>query len=201
MGRKRAIRQLKELQKAGKTLRLAAEWDKPWQSLISTILSARTTDVKTIEVSNELYKKYDTIWKLARGRYADVSRIVKPVNFYKTKTKNIIACAGEIVKKYGGRVPKEFDKLVELPGVGRKTANVFLAEQGGAHIGVDTHVSYISQKIGWTKHTKPEKIEADLERLFPRKYWRSINYILVRFGQTYRSRRKQDEIIDRVKNI
>jgi len=199
MDTKRAIRQLKALQRAGKTLRLAAEWNKPWQSLISTILSARTTDVKTIEVSNELYARYDTIDKLARGKYVDVARIVKPVNFYKTKTKNIIACAKMISERYNGKVPRDFDKLIELPGVGRKTANVFLAEQGGAHIGVDTHVGYISQRIGWTKEKKPEKIEADLEKLFPKKYWRSINYILVRFGQTYRSRKRQNEIIDRIR--
>lgn len=201
MYKNRVVRQLKEIEAAGKGLRLAAEWKKPWQSLISTILSARTTDVKTIVVSKELYKRYDSIKKLATANYADVARIVKPVNFYKTKTKNIIACARDIVENYNGRVPRNFDKLVQLPGVGRKTANVFLAQQGGAHIGVDTHVGYISQKMGWTRHKKPEEIEKDLEKLFPKKYWRSLNYILVRFGQTYKSRRKQDEIIKRIRKI
>ncbi|MDP1695532.1 MAG: endonuclease III [archaeon] len=201
MDTKRAIAQLKALQRAGKSLRLAAEWNKPWQSLISTILSARTTDVKTIEVSNKLYNKYNNIEKLACGKYADVARIVKPVNFYKTKTKNIIACAKMIVYSYNGIVPRDFEKLVELPGVGRKTANVFLAHQGGAHIGVDTHVSYISQKMGWTKHTKPHLIEEDLEKLFPKKYWRDINYILVRFGQSYKSRKEKNAILDKIKKI
>ena len=201
MGKKRAIMQLKQLQRAGKTLRLAAEWNKPWQSLISTILSARTTDAKTIEVSNVLYKKYNKIEKLAGAKYVAVASIIKPVNFYKTKTKNIIACARAIVENYNSRIPRNFDKLIELPGVGRKTANVFLAHQGGAHIGVDTHVAYISKKIGWTKQDKPHLIEEDLKRIFPEKYWRSINYILVRFGQTYKSRRKQNEIIDEIRKI
>ncbi|MEM4271759.1 MAG: endonuclease III [Candidatus Pacearchaeota archaeon] len=198
---KRAIKQLKALEKAGKELRLAAEWDKPWQSLISTILSARTTDVKTNEVSAVLYTKYRNIGQLARAKLADVKRIIKPINFYKTKAKNVINCAKEIVSSYGGNVPCDFNKLVELPGVGRKTANVFLAHQGGAHIGVDTHVSYISQKLGWTKETKPEKIEKDLEKLFPKKYWRILNYIIVRFGQTYKSRFKKNNILDEIRRI
>jgi len=198
---KMEIRQLRELQKRGKKLRLAAEWKKPWQSLISTILSARTTDVKTNEVSKILYRKYGNIQKLAKASLKDIERIVHPVNFYRNKAKSISGLAKIIVRDYGGKIPKDFDKLLELPGVGRKTANVFLAHQGGAHIGVDTHVAYISRKLGWTHQSKPEKIEQDLEKIFPKRLWRSVNYVVVRFGQTYKSRREKDKILARVRGI
>jgi len=198
---KRAIKQLKALEAGGKELRLAAEWREPWKSLISTILSARTRDDKTIEVSNVLYKKYNNLTKLSNADIEGVQLIIKPVNFYKTKAKNIINCAKKIVSDYGGRVPREFDKLVELPGVGRKTANVFLAESGGAAIGVDTHVGYISKRIGWTHSDKPAKVEEDLKKLFPKRMWGSINYVLVRFGQTYRSKTKKNKILDEIKKI
>ena len=195
---KRAIRQLRALEGHGKLLRLAAEWNKPWQSLISTILSARTRDDKTIEVSNRLYKRYKSLRELANARYNEVDAIVRQVNYHKTKTKHIIQCAKMLIERYKGKIPHDFGKLVELPGVGRKTANVFLAHQGHASIGVDTHVAYISRKIGWTKHSKPHLIEEDLKKLFPMKFWRSINYILVRFGQTHRSRIKKNKIIEKI---
>jgi endonuclease III len=178
---------------------LAAEWSVPWKSLVSTILSARTRDDKTISVSNLLYSRYRSVRELAGAKLRDVEKVVKPINFYKTKAKNIVACAKMIVEKHKGRIPRNFDELVELPGVGRKTANVFLAHQGGARIGVDTHVGYISRRMGWTKHEKQDKVEGDLERLFPKSKWREINYILVRFGQTHRSKRKKNEILDRIR--
>ena len=101
-------------------------------------------------------------------------------------------------RECGGKPPHDHGKLILLPGVGRKTANVFLSEYGADAIGVDTHVAYISKKLGWTKHKDPHKIEKDLERLFPRNYWRIINRTLVRFGKTYQSRKKKDEILDRI---
>jgi endonuclease-3 len=201
INQKKAVRQLNALKRAGKQLRLAAEWRRPWQSLISTILSARTRDEKTIEVSNALYRKYKSVRALAEADLRDVGRIIRGVNYYRTKAKNIIACAGKIAREHGGAVPRDFDKLVELPGVGRKTANVFLAHQGGAHIGVDTHLGYVSRKMGWTKHDKPHLVEEDLKKLFPRRYWRKLNYIVVRFGQTYRSRRKKDKMIRKIRQI
>src|SRR3989344_8216919 len=159
------LKQLKELEKRSSKMRLAAEsWNKDWQTLISTIMSARTRDEKTILVASELFKKY-TLKKLANAKLKDVKKIIRPVNFYKTKSKNIVNCAKILVDKYNGKVPKDFDELIKLPGVGRKTANVFLAEYGNDNIGVDTHLSYISQQLGWTKNKNQHKIEKDLQRL------------------------------------
>ena len=195
------LKQLKELEKRSSKMRLAAEsWNKDWQTLISTIMSARTRDEKTILVASELFKKY-TLKKLANAKLKDVKKIIRPVNFYKTKSKNIVNCAKILVDKYNGKVPKDFDELIKLPGVGRKTANVFLAEYGNDNIGVDTHLSYISQQLGWTKNKDPHKIEKDLQRLFPQKYWKILNSILVRFGKTYTSRKKKDEILNEIKRI
>ena len=197
---RRELRQLKELDKLGKNLRLAAEWEKPWQILISTILSARTRDEKTIEVSNVLYKKYPKVNDLAYAKIEDVVKIIRQINYHKTKSKNIVACAKVLVEEYDGRVPEDFEKLLGLPGVGRKTANVFLAERGKQAIGVDTHVGNISRALGWTNNHNPAKVEEDLKKLFPEKNWRSINYILVRFGRSYRGK-KREEILERVREI
>ena len=200
MNQQKALMQLKELKKYGKPLRLAAEWKEPWKSLISTMLSARTRDETTIVVCEELFKKYSTLEKLAHATLTDIEQKIKPVNYYKTKAKNVSSCAQKLIKEYKGKVPLEFEKLLTLPGVGRKTANVFLAEQGFSTIGIDTHVFNISRKLGWTKEKKPEKIEEDLKKLFPKEKWNKVNLILVRFGRSYRGK-KQDEIIKKIYNL
>ena len=93
------------------------------------------------------------------------------------------------------------DKLLKLPGVGRKTANVFLAEHGKHALPVDTHVFYISRKLGWAKDKNPHKVEEELRTLFPKRYWNKINSTLVRFGKTHTSRRQKDDLLNKIKNI
>lgn len=180
-------------------MRLAAEeWDAEWKTLIAIILSARTRDETTIEVCKTLFAKYGEARALASASAREVAEIIGRVNFYKNKTKNIIACARALVERFRGVPPHDIDELVTLLGVGRKTANVFLAEYGADAIGVDTHVSYISQKLGWTAHKDPAKIEKDLETLFPKELWRIVNRILVRFGKSHTSRREKDELLDEI---
>lgn len=195
-----AIRQLNELKRLGKEIRLAADgWNEDWKTLIATLMSARTTDKKTIPVAEELFKKYNSLVKLSRASTNHIGKIIRSVNFYKTKSKHIRELSQIIVKKYNGKIPHEFEKLIELPGVGRKTANVFLAEQNHDRIGVDTHVNWLSKQLGWTKSEKQEIVERDLEKLFPKKYWKDLNWILVRFGQTFPSRTKKKEILERIR--
>ena len=202
MNQKTALKQLKLLSKKSSKMRLAAEaWKSPFQILVSTILSARTRDETTILVAKKLFMKYPDAKKLSRAKISEVQKIIKPVNFYKNKSKNIIACAKKLSKEYKEKPPHDLDKLVTLPGVGRKTANVFLSEIGKPGIGVDTHVSYISQKLGWTKHKNPHKIEQDLKKLFPKKYWSKVNSTLVRFGKTHTSRREKDKILGEIKRV
>jgi endonuclease-3 len=197
---KKAIKQLQELRKKGKELRLAADgWDEDWKTLISTALSARTRDDVTIKVADGLFRRYRNVRELAHANPKEVAKIIRPVNFYRNKTKSIIACAKVLIKEHNGRVPHDFAKLVELPGVGRKTANVFLAEQGHGRIGVDTHVDYLSHYLGWTRGKTQKDVEADLEKLFPKRLWKDINWILVRFGQTHGSRVKKNRILNEIR--
>jgi endonuclease-3 len=198
MNQKRAIRQLKFLERLvkGKEPRLAAEQSSKWKILISTILASQSRDILTNKISAILYKKYKSPKALGKAKLVEIKKIIRPINYYKTKAKHIKKTA----KIISNGIPKTREELMDLPGVGRKVANVYLAEAHDAPaIGVDTHVARISRKIGWTKNKNPHKIEADLERLFPKKYWNSINYIVVSFGQTYgKSRKKEDEILKKL---
>lgn len=202
MESKRAVRQLKAIEKMAGKIRLAADdWDEDWKTLIATIMSARTTDKITIPIAERLFNRYRTIGKLAKANVNDIAIIIRPVNFYKTKARNVVNCAQMLVDKHNSKVPHDFSKLIELPGVGRKTANVFLAEQGHGRIGIDTHVNFISHYLEWTDGKNQEDVEKDLEKLFPEKYWGDINWILVRFGQTFRSRKEKREILKKIRKL
>ncbi len=162
---KRALRQLRGLESLTPKnyMRLAAEkWDAKWKTLIAIIMSAQTRDEVTIPIAENLFKKYPSLKSLSHAKYNDLIRIIRSVNFSKTKAKNVIACAIILQEKFYGIIPDNIEKLIELPGVGRKTANVFIAEYGEDALGVDTHVAYISRKLNWTKNKHPNKIEMDL---------------------------------------
>jgi endonuclease-3 len=182
-----AVEQLKEIEKLvgefGEEPRLAAEgWSENWKTLIAIILSAQTRDTKTVAVCEELFEKYSEVGDLAEAPSGEIEGMIGSVNFYKTKARNIKEAARMISE---GGIGESVEELIRLPGVGRKTANVYLVEvKKAAAIGVDTHVGRISRKMGWTENKDPHKVEKDLEGLFPRRYWNSINWILVRFGQT-----------------
>lgn len=199
---KQAIKQLKEIEKLIlEETRLAADgWDKNWKTLIAIMMSAQTRDTKTIEVCEKLFKKYDSLKKLSNAKLKDIEKEIKSINYYKTKAKNIISISKILLE---GKIKYEFEDLIKLPGVGRKTANVYLAEvKKENRIGVDTHVYRISKKLNWSISNNREKVEQDLMKLFPERYHRKINYILVKFGQTYgRSSKKEDIILDKIKTI
>ena len=198
----KCLKQLEKLDEFGSDMRLAAEeWSNDFQTLISIIMSARTRDETTIIVAKKLFSFFPDAPSLSKASISEVEQIIKPVNFYRNKAKNIIACAKAIIQEYDSQVPQAIDELIKLPGVGRKTANVFLTELKQDAIGVDTHVSYISQKLGWTENSNPHKIEQDLKHLFPRQYWNKVNSTLVRFGKTYTSRKEKDKILDEIKRI
>ena len=199
MNSKKAVKQLVAIQKltGDINLRLAAEWKSKYKILISTILSAQTRDETTIAVCEVLFKRYPSMIKLSRARIGSVEKIIRRVNYHKTKARNIIATAKILA---GKKIPETTDELLILPGVGRKVANVYLAT---AHkmdvIGVDTHVKRIAFKLNWTKNKNPDKIEKDLMMLFPKKYWIKINNSLVRFGRTIgRSRKREDEVLQKL---
>ena len=199
---KRAIGQFNEIKKLAGDLRLAADgWDEDWKILIATLMSARTTDRITIPIAEKLFARYGNVKRLSHASVSDIAKIIRGVNFYKTKSRNISSLSKILVDDYNSKVPHDFEKLIELPGIGRKTANVFLAEQGHGRIGVDTHVNWISKQMGWTKSDKQEIVEKDLESLFPEKMWGEINWVLVRFGQTFRSREEKKKILNKIKRL
>ena len=195
------IRQLRRVDYFGKSMRLAAEkWGCPWKTLISIMLSARTRDETTMVVAKELFKRFPSLIKLSGAKLGEIEKVIKPINFYKNKSRNILNSAKILVKAYGSNVPMQFGELMKLPGVGRKTANVFLSEYGEDAIGVDTHVFYISKRLGWCKGKTPDKVESELKRIFPKQYWRRLNPILVRFGKTYTSKKEKDILLEKIRN-
>ena len=173
----------------------------PFKVLIATILSARAKDTQTEKISFELFKTTDTPKKLAKIETKKLEKIIKSIGFYKEKSRRIKNAAQYILDHHKGKVPKTRDELMKIPGVGRKTANVFLSELGGDAIGIDTHVSYCSQKLGWTKNHKPEKIEEDLKKMFSKNNWNKVNSSLVRFGKTYTSKKEKDSLLEEIKKI
>jgi endonuclease-3 len=202
MNRKKVLIQFEKINELKGDMRLAAEkWSTKYQTLISTILSARSLDETTIEVCKKMFEKYPDAESFSKLKERDIRNLIKKINFYKNKSRNILNCSRILCEKYNGNPPMNYEKLIELPGVGRKTANVFLSEYGEDTIGVDTHVSYISQYLEWTKSKKPEIIEKDLKRLFPKEYWANLNSVLVKFGKKYRSKNEKNLLLDQLKTF
>ena len=157
---------------------------RPFRILIATILSARTKDENTTKAADKLFKLYGTPQKLAKAKVKDVEKVIKSVGFYHVKSKRIIEVANLILSKYNGKVPADIDKLVDMPGVGRKTANcvlVYAFEKPA--IPVDTHVHRISNRLGLVDTKIPEETEMALREKIPKKYWLDINNTFVMYGQ------------------
>ncbi len=155
----------------------------PFRILISTMISLRTKDDVTLPASNRLLAKADSPAALADLSEQEIADLIYPAGFYKTKAKNIKRTALLLVKN-GGNVPADREKLLELPGVGRKTANLVLNLGYGIDaICVDTHVHRISNRTGWVRTVTPEQTEYALMEVLPKRYWIEINELLVSFGQ------------------
>lgn len=196
-----ALKQLKLLEKNSKQMPLAAEnWKNDWQRLVAIMLSARTRDEVTIKVCKKMFSEYSNPKKFSNLSFSKIKREIGSVNFSNNKSKNLFWMNKKLLSEFNGKVPRKFDELISLPGIGRKTANVFLAEIGRDNLGVDTHVSYISQYLSWVNSNKPEIIEEQLKKLFPKSKWKYVNRILVRFGKTRTSRKKKNALLNHIKN-
>jgi len=161
-----------------------AETEGPFSILIGTILSARTKDESTTKVVKKLFSKYRTPKSLAKAKTHDVEKLIKSIGFYHVKAKRIIEVARIIHSQYKGNVPENFEKLLELPGVGRKTANCVLVYAfDKPAIPVDTHVHRISNRLGLVDTKTPEETEFELIKKIPKKYWLQINETFVMYGQ------------------
>jgi endonuclease-3 len=163
----------------------ALEHITPWQLLVATILSAQCTDKRVNMITPALFKKFPTIESFAKADIKELEKYIHSAGFYHNKAKNIINCATELLNQYNGVLPQSIDELTKLPGVGRKTANVLLGNAFGKNEGivVDTHVSRLSQKIGLTQNSDPEKIEKDLMKIVEKKYWTDFSHWLILHGR------------------
>jgi len=157
----------------------------PFELLVATVLSAQTTDVAVNKITPDLFARYPSPAALAVAPPADVEKILSRMGMFRQKTKSVIGLSQKLLADHGGEVPRTLAELVKLPGVGRKTANVVLGVAFGTPEGVvvDTHVQRITQRLGWTKNTTPEKIELDLMRVFPREDWDPLSHVLIFHGR------------------
>ncbi len=163
----------------------ALKFKTPFQLLIATILSAQTTDTQVNKITPELFKKFPGPQEFANTELKDIQKAISSINFYRTKAANIKKVSEKIINDFNGRVPDAIEKLVTLPGVARKTANVVLSQAFGKNQGivVDTHVRRVSKRLGITGNTDPTKIEKDLMKLIPEKEWGSFSFRLIQHGR------------------
>ncbi len=160
------------------------DFTSPFELLVATVLSAQTTDVRVNSVTPTLFAKYPTPADLATADPQDVESIIQPTGFFRAKAKSIIGLAQASEERYGGEVPGRMKDLVTLPGVGRKTANVVLGNAFGVPgITVDTHFGRLVRRFGWTTETDPEKVEAEVGALIPRKDWTILSHRVIWHGR------------------
>lgn len=164
----------------------------PMEMLVATILSAQCTDKQVNKVTKELFKTRNTPQDYARIPLSKLERAVKSTGFYENKARHIKGAAQAIMKQHGGKVPTSMSDLTQLPGVGRKTANVVVSNLTGKHQGivVDTHVLRLSKRLGLTKHNQPEKVEQDLLKQIPKKDWMLFSNALIAHGRAVCTARK-----------
>ncbi len=163
-----------------------------FELLIATILSAQCTDARVNQVTSDLFRKVRSPADFARLPLAKLEKAIRSTGFFRNKARNIKACCQMLVENYDGRIPRDLDQLVTLPGIGRKTANVVLGTAFGLATGVvvDTHVARLSRRLGLTDAKDPQKIEQDLIRLIPRTEWVDFSHRMIHHGRQVCGARK-----------
>lgn len=156
----------------------------PFKVLISTVLSQRTKDANTTKASKQLFEKASTPKEILKLKSKELEDLIRPSGFYKQKAKKIKEICQIILKEYNGKVPDTIEEMIKLPGVGRKTANCTLVYGfGKPGVCVDVHVHRISNRLNLVKTKTPEQTESELRKTLPKKYWKTINNLLVKHGQ------------------
>jgi len=187
-----AIEIIKKLKEYYPDATCSLDFKTPFQMVVAVMLSAQCTDERVNKTTPDLFEKYGNPEAICNMDIEELERIIHPCGFYKNKAKNIKAMAKEIIEKYNGEVPQTMEELTSLPGVGRKSANVVMLEafNNPQGIAVDTHAKRISNRIGWSKNTIPEKIEQDILKLIPKEYYKDVNHLLVWHGRKICDARK-----------
>jgi len=174
--------------------RTELNWENPLQLLVATMLSAQSTDVRVNEVTKRLFKKYRTAEDYAQADLGSLEEEIHPVGFFRNKARSIKGMARALVEDHGGEVPRTMSELVQLPGVGRKTANVVLGNAFGIDEGivVDTHVRRLSNRLDLSSEHDPEKIERDLLSIVPEEERALFSHLLIFHGRRVCKSRKPD---------
>ncbi len=160
------------------------DYDSPYELLVATILSAQCTDARVNKVTPTLFAKYPDPDSLAGAPRADLESIIESTGFFRAKSASLQGMAAGVCERFDGEIPDRLQDLITLPGVGRKTANVVLGNAFGVPgLTVDTHFGRLARRMGWTGHTDPVKVEADVADLFPKSDWTKLSHVLIWHGR------------------
>jgi endonuclease-3 len=181
---RRARRINRELARLYPDAHIELNFTSPLELLVAAILSAQTTDRRVNEVTRVLFVRYRTAADYAAADRAELERLIRPTGFFRAKANQLITLGQALCDRFGGKVPDTLDELVNLPGVGRKTANLVLGDAfGKPSLTVDTHFARLARRFGWTAQTDPEKIEQDVGALLPRQDWTAASHRLIWHGR------------------
>jgi endonuclease-3 len=183
--RRRAPEVIRLLSEAYPDAKVALNFSNPLEMLVATILSAQCTDERVNQVTATLFQKYRRPEDYLSVPEEELAADIKPTGFFNQKTRAIRAACATIVETYGGEVPDSMEDLLTLHGVARKTANIVLGNAYGKveGIAVDTHVRRVAQRLGFTSHDDPDRVEQDLMRIVPRERWFDFTYVLIDHGR------------------
>ncbi len=189
--KKRAADILAGLQELYPDARTELDFRNPFELLVATVLSAQATDVSVNAATPALFAAYPDAQALSRATPEEVEPYVRSIGLYRGKARNLVALAGLLLERHGGEVPDDFGAVVALPGAGRKTANVVLSNAYGyPAIAVDTHVGRLARRLGLSGQSNPDKVETDLQALFPRERWVFLHHALILHGRRVCNARK-----------
>lgn len=191
--RRRAAVVLRRLKQKYPEAKIALRYRTPMQLLAAVIMSAQATDKKVNEITATLFQKYRTVDDFANANPRTLAQEIRAIGFYRQKALSIVTSARTIRERFGGKLPKTMQEMLQLRGVARKTANVVLGNAYGvvAGIAVDTHVRRLSQRLGFSNYDDPVKIERDLMALFPKKDWFKLTYTLIDHGRAICTAKKR----------
>ena len=190
------VKIIEELKKMYPDAKCSLDFSTPFEIGIAVMLSAQCTDERVNKITPILFEKYKKPEDYVKASLKEIEEIIKPCGFYKNKAKNLKGYAKDIVEKYNGKMPETMEELIKLPGIGRKSANVIMLEafNNPQGIAVDTHAKRIANRMGLSKEKEPSKIEQDLIKQVPKKYFKDVNHLLVWHGrQTCNARKPKCE--------
>ncbi len=185
MNKKQAVEIFELLKKQYPDAKCSLDFNTPFEMMVAVMLSAQCTDERVNKVTAEFFPKYNTPKAFADMPLEDIENLIHSCGFYKNKAKNLKLASQKILTEFNGEVPQTMEELMSIPGVGRKSANVIMLEafNNPQGIAVDTHAKRISNRIGFSSAKEPQKIEQDLLKLFPKKYYYDANHILIWHGR------------------